>query len=312
MTLSPWASGPAEVLQHGFELLERDTDAARRLAMITIDNAVELTIGTFLGLPKRITGIRISRKEREGLKGRFPDMLDALEEHASESLGGVDLGYVEWYHRLRNQLYHEGNGLTIEREKVHAYAEIARSLWTSLLGGPEGAIPTAPSDDGDLLRRFVDATNALASVLDPTPRLLEALGFAARGSLTSELIAPQALGRLDPDLADKVAEVANLRDRVLHGEPGAAAALTPGLVEEVQRLAEQVRSATKHAVEQALEGLSELDREVLTLRFGLTGDPPKTLEGVGSALGLTREHVRQIENRALRHLASLRAMDADL
>jgi RNA polymerase primary sigma factor len=41
---------------------------------------------------------------------------------------------------------------------------------------------------------------------------------------------------------------------------------------------------------------------VLTLRFGLDGEPPQTLEDVGSQLGITRERVRQLETRALREL----------
>jgi RNA polymerase primary sigma factor len=41
---------------------------------------------------------------------------------------------------------------------------------------------------------------------------------------------------------------------------------------------------------------------VLTLRFGLDGEAPRTLEEVGSQLGITRERVRQLETRALREL----------
>ena len=43
-------------------------------------------------------------------------------------------------------------------------------------------------------------------------------------------------------------------------------------------------------------------RRVLALRFGLDGEPPQTLEEVGSQLGITRERVRQLETRALREL----------
>jgi RNA polymerase primary sigma factor len=38
------------------------------------------------------------------------------------------------------------------------------------------------------------------------------------------------------------------------------------------------------------------------LRFGLTGDDPWTMSAVGKHLGLTRERVRNIENRALAKL----------
>jgi hypothetical protein len=47
------------------ELLRTDSDVNRRLAMISVDNAVELMLKTYLGLPRRITGLAISRREYE-------------------------------------------------------------------------------------------------------------------------------------------------------------------------------------------------------------------------------------------------------
>lgn len=53
-------------------------------------------------------------------------------------------------------------------------------------------------------------------------------------------------------------------------------------------------------VQAVLRSLAPNEREVIELRFGLTGDRiPKTLEEVGRVLKVTRERVRQIEARAL-------------
>ena len=60
----------------------------------------------------------------------------------------------------------------------------------------------------------------------------------------------------------------------------------------------------------ALSSLPEREREVVTLRYGLGGTEPKTLEEIGRALGLTRERVRQIELESLRRLAGQREMQA--
>ncbi|HEY5160196.1 MAG TPA: sigma-70 family RNA polymerase sigma factor [Gaiellaceae bacterium] len=52
----------------------------------------------------------------------------------------------------------------------------------------------------------------------------------------------------------------------------------------------------------ALDKLNPRMRRVLSARFGLDGQSPRTLEEVGAELGITRERVRQLESRALREL----------
>ncbi|MCU1269951.1 MAG: uncharacterized protein JWN74_1245 [Acidobacteriaceae bacterium] len=123
-----------EILLHGIELLKRDSDTNRRLAILSIDNAVELMIKTFLGLPHRVTGIKLSKKDYEELSQSFPRLLDAVHELAPDKLRDYDISEIEWFHRLRNELYHQGNGLTVERQKVVAYAEIARGIFHQLFG----------------------------------------------------------------------------------------------------------------------------------------------------------------------------------
>ena len=53
----------------------------------------------------------------------------------------------------------------------------------------------------------------------------------------------------------------------------------------------------------AVAALPQFEREVLELRFGLTGETPRTLQDVGAELDMTPERIREIENHALRLLA---------
>jgi RNA polymerase primary sigma factor len=74
---------------------------------------------------------------------------------------------------------------------------------------------------------------------------------------------------------------------------------------------EQVElSLRSQALMEALRALTDRERQVVVLRYGLTDAEPKTLEEIGRRLGLTRERVRQIELDSLKRLASLREMES--
>jgi len=66
--------------------------------------------------------------------------------------------------------------------------------------------------------------------------------------------------------------------------------------------AEHLRRENLH---RALAALPEREREVIEMRFGLTGERPYTLEEVGRAFNVTRERIRQIENHTLKKLEAL-------
>ena len=153
----PWTAGPRELLNHAFEHLAKGKPFDFRIAMISVDNAVELTIKTYLGLPKRIRGsVGPPLKRLQETGSSFPVLLDLLEEFAKGKLNGIDLGDIEVYHRLRNTLYHEGHGITVDPEYVDSYLQIAKVLLNNLLGleleKDQSNLPT--SSLGDLVSKW--------------------------------------------------------------------------------------------------------------------------------------------------------------
>jgi RNA polymerase primary sigma factor len=62
------------------------------------------------------------------------------------------------------------------------------------------------------------------------------------------------------------------------------------------------RDMLRQEVRRVLDGLNPRERQVIELRFGLVDDHDYTLEEVGKRLKVTRERVRQIEERAIRKL----------
>jgi RNA polymerase primary sigma factor len=73
--------------------------------------------------------------------------------------------------------------------------------------------------------------------------------------------------------------------------------------------------ALSEAIEESLSNLKERESKILRLYFGLDGEDPMTLEDIGTLLGITRERVRQIKEKALlklRHNSRRRALESFL
>ena len=75
---------------------------------------------------------------------------------------------------------------------------------------------------------------------------------------------------------------------------------------EDHRLETPADAVTRHmlneAIEEALDGLNDRERDLLRMRFGLVDGQPRTLEEVGREFGVTRERIRQIETKTLAKL----------
>lgn len=241
MTGQPWASGPREILQHGLSLLHNDTDTNRRLALLSIDNAVELTAKTFLGLPKRISGIHISRKEMAEISESFPKMLDALETHAEDRLEGINLGEIEWFHRLRNQLYHQGNGLTVDRDKVEIYAELANLLFKNLF---DESLDVAPEDQHKLLGSFLAAWVDFERTLGQLSHVHIDKVSTLKGNPRPPMTAIRELIRAGVFAADDAAAIEGLRklrNEVVHGMVDYNTAVTENVIQQLQDITNKYR-----------------------------------------------------------------------
>ena len=128
-----WASGSLELLNHAEAHMDEESAFDKRIAFISIDNSVEIAIRTFLELPARnFVGAKPSRKEVESASNSFPGLLDLLVKYAANRLVGIEPMDIEFYHRLRNKLYHDGTGLTVDENYISAYFTIAKLLLSKL------------------------------------------------------------------------------------------------------------------------------------------------------------------------------------
>lgn len=226
----PWASGPGEILKHGLSLLKSDSDTNRRLALISIDNAVELIVKTYLGLPARVIGIRIPRAEIEEMSMSFPKLLDGLEKYCKDKMTGIDLGEIEWYHRLRNELYHNGNGLTVERARVEVYSELAKTLFAALFGAP--LIEDRTREDellGDFMAAWINFERALQGL---------AVSVEDKHSIRRNpvdvlqfLLQTNQISKAD---FTEINQMRRIRNEVIHGLSDYKEAITPNVIERLK------------------------------------------------------------------------------
>ena len=120
------------------------------------------------------------------------------------------------------------------------------------------------------------SSEELAEATELTPELVESLQTLNAAEI-----------RLDAPIGDS--EDSQLVERFITEE-----AAEPEIEVESRLLTE--------AITDALETLEARDAKVLRLYFGLEGEREHTLEEIGNMLGVTRERIRQLRDRALRRL----------
>ena len=121
--------------------------------------------------------------------------------------------------------------------------------------------------------------------------------------------------RLDPQMARKLRRAANKVRKIMRISQEPMSLEMPVGQEDSSLLGDFIeddklpgpvdaaaRQLLKEQVRAALSVLSEREREVLEMRFGLRDGQEHTLEEVGKYFGVTRERIRQIEAKALRKL----------
>jgi RNA polymerase primary sigma factor len=245
-------------------------------------------------------GALLTREEERELARRKDEGDEAAKKRLIESNLRLVMAITRNYTRANVpllDLIQEGNlGLIRAVEKfdyrlgfkLSTYATwwIRQAITRAL--ADQGRTIRLPVHVADQVRRLLRARRQLAQKLNREPTLVE----LARETQQSE--------ERVRELLELVENPVSLETPVGDGE-----SLYGDMIEDVHSLApheESAQQARGRELAGALEQLNPRMRRVLSLRFGLDGESPQTLEEVGTQLGITRERVRQLETRALREL----------
>jgi RNA polymerase primary sigma factor len=160
--------------------------------------------------------------------------------------------------------------LRLIRVPVHMIERMNRLQRTmSDIEGTTGKIPSA----GMLARQMELPTDTVRKTMQ-----------VPEDPLSLEELDAYDLGSVDPFME----EPSTVSDRVAIVEPGPEEAA--------------VFSGFQQAIRAALSDLSDKQRRILCMRFGIDMDSDHTLEQVGNKFDLTRERIRQIEKKSLKRL----------
>lgn len=149
MSIKPWVRGPFDLLRHGEEHRQGLRDFDRRMALISFDNAIEMAVVTHLDLnPVQRGGQTYPGEKVAHWKRNFHHKLEFIEHFCG--LANVPMQFqrdeLTFYHNLRNDLYHGGNGTVPEKRHVDAAREAA--VWViSLLFGLDAGAALESGDD---------------------------------------------------------------------------------------------------------------------------------------------------------------------
>ena len=181
--------------------------------------------------------------------------------------------------------------------KLSTYATwwIRQSITRAL--ADQGRTIRLPVHVAEQVRRMMRARRQLAQKLNRDPSTKE---------LADEAGFPES--RIE-ELLDLVEDPVSLETPVGDGE-----SMYADLIEDINSERPDETTSQKLRRKELAEALLRLNprmRRVLSLSFGLNGEPPQTLEEVGAGLGITRERVRQLEATALAKL-QLFAPDLEL
>jgi RNA polymerase primary sigma factor len=161
------------------------------------------------------------------------------------------------------------------------------------------AILASLARQGRTVRVPLNRTADLSRVIRATTLLRDKFGREPTPDELSQLtgISPEIVAAL------ATLNTAEVRLDAAAGKDSDRALMERFAMEELPSTEEQVLDRFRNAeLERALSTLPPRDARILRLYFGLEGDREHTLDEIGKLLGVTRERVRQLRDRALRRL----------
>lgn len=160
------------------------------------------------------------------------------------------------------------------------------------------AIVQALNEQGSTIKLPVKHTNYLYKINSATEKLTKELG---RAPSTKELSEATSIPEDDIEEVLMASKSYLSLDNYIGNEEDKT--FLESLEDEDTNVEKAIIAKTlKSSIDEIISSLDPREAEIIMKRYGFDGETPKTLEELGEMMGVSRERVRQLENRALEKL----------
>jgi hypothetical protein len=145
----PWQTLPANLIAYGIKHSEMESEFEQQVGFLLLDIGVETTLKVFHTLPENVSRVRdvekkLLKQDDKFLlkitdvvnldKTNFHFLISVARELTEEGLiEENDWKNLEYFHSIRNKLYHQGDGVTTTKANLNGYATLSRKLIRVLL-----------------------------------------------------------------------------------------------------------------------------------------------------------------------------------
>ena len=150
----PWQSLPTNLIAYGCHHCIKEGEFEQQVGFLLLDVGVETTLNTLRTLPDNVSRVRSiekklvrpAKEEKESEfqlkitdvinleKTTFHFLVSIGQELVTDGMNDDDWRKLEYYHSIRNKLYHQGVGVTTTRANASDYVDLAIKLLQAAIG----------------------------------------------------------------------------------------------------------------------------------------------------------------------------------
>jgi len=217
----PWQITAKKLINFANKFKNTNDEFERQVGYLLLDVGVETLLRSYLTMPNTKAKMNFAKRdeaakgtiEKDNIAGKkitlssfdelsFHNLILAVKQAAEDTVDTSDLEKTEYFHNIRNKIYHLGDGIVPTKENFEEYLKLGDSLLRILLG-ISAVSRNINSDDNDMSRE--ESSDGIPDFL----RYASYKNFEFKVALATEILRPEYASR---NFEAKLKKIDNLYD----------------------------------------------------------------------------------------------------